>query len=633
MRKEGPVKSNRSGEFGSTPAIVLRLIAIAAFTIAIGGCGGSSSSYTPKSKVLLSGAVYGGAAGNPIIGAQITVYQAGATGYGAGSVQLATTTSGKDGGFKFRTLGCQSGEQLYLVATGGTPSDQSAANDTIGLSAAIGPCGANRQSVVINEVTTVATVWALNQFTDSTGQNIGTTASNPAGLNNAAAVVTASSLVDLSTGLVPALLPLGVDPTSDALYTLANLLATCVDSSGASSSECQALFTNATPQGGAAPTTTLEAAVDMARNPGNNVSALFDLIPPNPPFTPDLTAAPDSWVLAIEYNPAGAELNGPYKVAIDAAGNVWVADAGSDSVSELDAATGFVTGSVFGPSGAGISLPTGIAIDLGGNVWISNYNGDTITELTAASSYSTGLNFAPTGAALNSPLRIALDASGNVWAANYDGDSMSELTASSNYATGLNFAPAGAALDYPTGIAVDSQSNLWAANYASNSVSELTASSNYATGLNFAPAAAMLSSPLSLALDSNGNVWVANRYGDSVGELLAGNYTSGNNFSPIGAEIYGPIAVALDSANNVWVANTDGNNVSELTAASGYTTGLSFLPFSDNQGQFAMALDASGNVWVANNYGDTVSQFLGLANPVLTPIQACLAKGHDVCAP
>jgi streptogramin lyase len=633
MRKERPVKRNRSEDYRSAHAILSTFIAIAAFAIAIGGCGSSSSSYTPRSKVLLSGDVYGGAAGNPIIGATITVYQAGATGYGAGSVQLATTTSGKDGGFKFRTLGCQSGAQLYLVATGGTANGQSAPNAAIGLSAAIGPCGANRQSVVINEVTTVATVWALNQFTDSTGQNIGTSASNPAGLNNAAAVVTASSLVDLNTGLVPALLPLGVVPTSDALYTLANILATCVDSSGASSSECQDLFSDSTPPNGTAPTTTLEAAVDMARNPANNVSALFSLIPANPPFGPDMTSPPDSWTLAIEYNPAGAELNGPYKIAIDAAGNVWVANAGGDSVSMLDAATGYVTGSVFGPSGINYSLPTGIAIDLGGNVWVSNFDGDTISELTAASNYSTGLNFAPAGAALSSPLRIALDASGNVWTGNYDGDSMSELTASSNYATGLNFAPAGAAFDYPTGIAIDSHSNVWATNYGSNSVSELTASSNYGTGFNFAPAGASIVSPLSLALDSNGNVWVANRNGDSVSELLAGDYTSGNNFSPAGAAIYGPIGLALDSANNLWVANTDGNNLSELTAVSGYSVGLSFMPFTETQGQFAMALDASGNVWVANNYGDTVSQFLGLANPVLTPIQACLAKGQDVCAP
>jgi hypothetical protein len=441
MPKEGPVRNGRSGEFGSTPAILLRLIAIAAFAIGIGGCGGgSSSSYTPGRKAQLTGSVYGGAAGNPIVGAQISVYQAGATGYGAGSVLLASATSDRHGDFKIKTVGCQTGQQVYVVATGGTPSGQSAANAAIALSAAIGPCGATRQSVIINEVTTAATVWALNQFTDSTGQNIGTTASNPAGLNNAAAVVTALSLVDLSTGLAPAVLPLGVVPTTGALYTLADILATCVDSSGASSSECQDLFTDATPQGGAAPTTTLEAAVDMARNPGNNVSALFSLIPANPPFTPYLPFAPDSWALAIEYDPAGANLSGPYKIAIDAAGNVWVADAGSDSVSELDAATGFVTGFLFGPAGAGISFPSGIAIDLSGNVWISNFDGDTISELTAASNYSTGLNFAPTGAAFNSPLRIALDASGNVWAGNYDGDSMSELTASSNYATGLNFA-------------------------------------------------------------------------------------------------------------------------------------------------------------------------------------------------
>ena len=75
------------------------------------------------------------------------------------------------------------------------------------------------------------------------------------------------------------------------------------------------------------------------------------------------------------------------------------------------------------------------------------------------------------------------------------------------------------------------------------------------------------------------------------------------------------------------------NNLSELTAASNYTNGLSFAPFFEIHGQYALALDASGNVWVANNALDTISQFIGLAKPVLTPFQACLATGHDICGP
>ena len=628
------MKGNRSEEYGALGRFLCAIVAVAALALTAGGCGsGSSSPSLPGPKPALSGAVFGGSAGSPIAGAQITLYQAGTSGYGAGSSQLVLVTSGKDGHFKFARFECQTSQQLYLIATGGTPAGQRAANAAVALSAAIGPCGAYKRSVVINEVTTAATVWALNQFTDSTGQIIGTSASNQAGLNNAAAVVAAPSLVDVATGLTPALLPPGVAPTSDALYTLADILATCVDSSGAGSSECQALFTAATPPARSAPATTLEAAVDMARNPGNSVASLYDLIPDNPPFTPLLAAPPSAWVLAIEYDPADTEYAGPYELAVDAAGNVWTANAQGGSVSVLDAATGYISGSVLGPEGAVFSAPTGIALDVDSNVWASNYSGNSISELTASSNYATGLNFAPVAAAFNGPLAIALDASGNVFAGNFNSGSVSELTASSNYATGLNFAPSGAALVASASIAADAQNNVWAANFIGNSVSELTAASNYGSGLNFAPASASLDNPISIALDSSGNVWVANKSGASVSELTAPDYTTGAVFSPAGAAINEPLALDFDSADNLWVANDAGNNLSELTAASNYTAGLSFAPFSEIHGQFSMALDASGNVWVANNALDTVSQFIGLAKPVLTPIQACLAKGHDVCVP
>ena len=633
MREEGLVKGNRSAEYIAVRGLLFAIVTIAAFALTTGGCGSSSSSSTPSPATVLSGAVFGGSAGSPIAGARVALYQSGTSSYGAGSSQLASVRSDGNGRFKFPKFECQTGEQLYLVATGGTPAAQSAANSAIALSAAIGPCGAYKRSVVINEVTTAATVWTLNQFTDSTGQIIGTPASNQIGLNNAVAVVTASTLVNVATGLTPAILPLGVAPTSKVLYTLADILATCVDSSGPSSSECQALFTAATPPAGSAPTTTLEAAVDMAQNPGNNVTSLYNLIPDSPPFTPLLAAPPSAWALAIEYDPADTEYNGPYELAVDAAGNVWTANAQGNSVSVLNAATGYTTGSVFGPSDAVFSDPTSIALDVDGNVWAGNYSGNSISELTAASNYSTGLNFAPTDAAFNGPLAIALDASGNVFAGNFNGTSVSELTASSSYATGFNFAPSGAALAAPVSIIVDPQSNVWAANFNSDSVSELTAASNYGTGFNFAPAGASLDDPISIALDSSNNVWVANKAGASVSELIAPGYTAGAVFSPSGAAINEPLALDFDSADNLWVANDAGNNLSELTAASNYTTGVSFAPFSEIHAQFALALDASGNVWVANNALDTVSQFIGLANPVLTPSQACLVKGQDVCTP
>lgn len=205
------MKGNRAGQYGGVCGFWFTIIAIAALSLTTGGCSNSSSSSSlPSPKPALSGEVSGGSAGSPIAGAKVVLYMAGASGYGTGSSQLASVNSDNNGHFKVSKFECQTGDQLYLVATGGTPRGQSAANAAIAFSAAIGPCGTYKRSVVINEVTTTATVWALNQFTDATGQIIGTAASNQTGLNNAAGVITVSTLVDVAAELTPALLPLGV---------------------------------------------------------------------------------------------------------------------------------------------------------------------------------------------------------------------------------------------------------------------------------------------------------------------------------------------------------------------------------------------------------------------------------------
>jgi len=65
--------------------------------------------------------------------------------------------------------------------------------------------------------------------------------------------------------------------------------------------------------------------------------------------------------------------------------------------------------------------------------------------------------------------------------------------------------------------------------------------------------------------------------------------------------------------------------VSELTASSSYGTGFNFGPpgaaFLAPQ---SIALDASGNIWVPNELNQSVSELLGLAAPVITPIQSNL---------
>ncbi|MGH7779241.1 MAG: NHL repeat-containing protein [Candidatus Binataceae bacterium] len=641
----------------------------------LAGCGGSGSSTThhhrrptptpsatptPTPPAGIAGFIFGGSptGGSPISGSEVTLYQAGATGYGAGAVQLMQVTSSSDGGFDFPSVTCQTtgdSQQIYLAAAGGTVKGQSGANSAIALSAGVGSCANYAHSVVVNEVTTVATVWTLDQFMDPSGQNIGTASTNPSGLSNAATAMTSNSLVDLSTGLAPDSFPPGVNSPTDTLYSLANILSGCVDSSGADSTGCQSLFSAATPPGGVAPTTTIQAALNIARNPANNVTALFALVPASPPFMPGLTSAPAGWVLTVQYAPSAAGLNSPYAIVLDSAGNVWVANASGDTVSELIGAAGYTAALNFGPAGANLNFPSWLAFDTAGNLWVTNLQSNSVSELTAASGYATGFNFAPAAADFSAPISLAFDATGNLWVANYGNDSVAELLAgcSSGSCTATNFGNAntgspGAVFIFPTSLAADAAGNLWVTNYLGDSVSELLAgcSSASCTGNNFGNSntgtpGAGFAGPLEVEPDSAGNIWVVNRNGNSVSELPAGcapasctaaNFDNSNTGTP-GAAFNTPIALAIDAGNNIWIPNDTDSSVSELTAASSYAAAFNFGPWPTYLGQFSAAADAGGNLWIANNNPDSVSEMLGVTTPTLAPLSACLARGHNLCLP
>jgi len=616
----------------------------------------------------ICGQVTGGL--TPIANSSITLFAAGATGYGAGATALGTVATGTDGSFDLSSYTCPAGNpQTYISASGGNAG--AGANSAIGLMAALGPCNSLSTSTTIgiNELTTAAAQWALAQFYDSSGHTLGTPATNAAGLKNA--YIGFANLADINSntlavsGNPSSLLPspetcaAGLPPANcdalERLNTLANILAGCVDSAP-SSSACAQLFCDATPgltysgtcSGTPAITDTIGAAHLIVTNPANSVRALYGLAAASAPFSPALAAAPDGWEIALNFAPASAAFNQPASIALDGAGNVFVANSNGrsmgnvGSVSELTAASGYAAGLNFAAPAAAFDAPLSVALDGSGNVFVANCGGDcsgtgnsgSVSELTAGSipPYSAGLNFAAPAAAFDVPYSMALDGSDNVFLAN-EGNlksnfgSVSELTAASGYAMGLNFAPAGASFDVLLSIALDGSGNVFAANDSNNSVSELTAASSYDTGLNFSPSAAKLRSPGPIALDGSGNVFTANAGNASVSELTAGSgYATGLNFDPAGAVFNNPISIAVDGSGNVFVANEigDSNNgsVSELTAASSYATGHNFAPSAAFNNPVSIAVDGSGNVFAANY--DGVSEILGLARPVITPVQSCL---------
>ena len=363
----------------------------------------------------------------PVAGVTLQLYQAGTTGYGSAATPLGPSVqTNANGNFNFPSYTCIAGSQVYLVGTGGQPITN-ITNNNLALMVGLGTCGGTylNNFIDMNELTTVATVWALAPFMKGI-TNIGSSSTNAAGLANAFAAI--NELVNTANGtLLGPTLPVGATLPSTEINTLGDILEQCINSGGGTgaSTNCGKLFNLAPNTAGTViPTDTITALMNIAQNPGRNVTALNALRSAQPVFVPalDVNSPPNDWTIAITYT--GGGLNAPTSIAVDATGSVWISNHGNSSVTKLDA-TGAAVSSPSGFTAGGLSSPSAIAIDAGGNAWIANAGNNTITELNTMGTPVIGF---PAGG--STPSSIAIDGSGNIWVANTGSSNVSAFTGS-----------------------------------------------------------------------------------------------------------------------------------------------------------------------------------------------------------
>lgn len=563
----------------------------------------------------------------PIAGATVQLYAAGATGNGSQGTALLMSpiTTDSSGAFTVPAgYSCPAASsELYIVIRGGAIGS-AANNAAIALATAIGPCNqiASSSQFVINEVTTAATVWGLAQFL-SPGGNIGAASTNTQGLSNA--VATVANLVNLTTGTSPgASFPPTVSKTGTSpaakINSLANLLNTCT--SAATSSDCNPLFSATTPSGGTAPNNTLDVALNIVRSPGTNVATLYTQSTASTAFTPALTKAPSDWTMSINYT--GGGMNSPANVGVDSTGNVWVA-------SYFGVASEFSpTGTPVFPTGittGGLSQSYGLAIDAQNNVWITNENSPmsvnngsgSVTVLS-----STGQVISPaTGysdGGLAYPDAIAIDPNATVWVADNFDASVTLLSASGQPLSGTRGYTT-PKLAFPVAVAIDANHNGWVANSSDGFITKVAPD-----GSQFSSYTCCLK-PVGIAIDQRGFVWVTDYLGDSVNQL-AGDGTiisPASGYNDNKASIVYPQGIAIDGAGRVWIANLGGNSITELAGSAATSPGQILSPTAGYASDaamaqpFAVAIDASGNLWIPNFQANTLTEIIGLATPVKTP--------------
>ena len=322
-----------------------------------------------------------------------------------------------------------------------------------------------------------------------------------------------------------------------------------------------------------------------------------------------------------------AGLSSPAGVAVDGAGNLYIADAANNVIRKVTAGGTITTvagnnslGGGYsgdgGPAtGAALNDPMAVTVDSAGNLYIADTANNVIRKVntggtitTVAGNYSLGGGYSgdggpATSAALYAPVTVTVDGAGNLYIADTANNVIRQVNTSGTITTfagdyslggtysGDGGAATAAALNQPTGIALDSATNLYIADTGNNVIRVVNAASgnistfagNYSLGGTYsgdggAATAAGLNQPIDVVVDGLGNLYISDDSNDVIRQVnaggniitFAGDYNnwgySGDGGLAINAGLNYPWGVAVDVYGRLFVSDS-GNGVVRRVAA------------------------------------------------------------------
>ena len=315
---------------------------------------------------------------------------------------------------------------------------------------------------------------------------------------------------------------------------------------------------------------------------------------------------------AIAFSPStqtklGSGLNGPYGVAVDAKGDIFVADSYNNQVVEIPAGGGAQT-----TIASGLSFPQSVAVDGAGDVFIADSNNSRVVEVPAGGgapiTVGTGLSY-PTG--------VAVDGAGNIFIADLANSRVVEVTAG-----GTSEITIGNGFSFPEGVAVDGAGDVFVANTFLNNVVEVPAGGGAQITIGSG-----LTRPSGVAVDAAGDVFISDLGNSRVVEVPAGGGAQVN----IATGLVLAYGLTLDAKGNLFIASESGNTVLELHRSAGptlnFTSGVGNTSYSKSVTVQNVGNQFLNAVAPGLNIGTDFEQVPGTGTPADCIITFSLAPG------
>jgi sugar lactone lactonase YvrE len=248
----------------------------------------------------------------------------------------------------------------------------------------------------------------------------------------------------------------------------------------------------------------------------------------------------------------------PSGIAVDGKGNLYVADAGANTVSEILASNSSQV-----TLASGFNFPLGLALDSSGNVYVADYHTGNVDEILASNDTVVTLATGYAG-----PQGVAVDSSGDVYFADAHDNSVYEILAvDGSIPASPTINLVGGGFSSPEGLAADSKGNIYIADVGNSAVKEMTpgcSSTACVTTL-----ASGLNTPEGVAVDNSGDVYFSTVGANSLQIILAvdGSIPASPTIISLGSGFNHPIGVAVDGAGDVFVANYSGPSVFKVITA------------------------------------------------------------------